>query len=51
MLFLYLSCLGAILCDINTIGFVSVYAWRVCDALVASCDVVQSYILAVVSVQ
>ena len=37
MLFRYLSCVGAIRCDINTIGFVSVYACRVCDALVASC--------------
>ena len=32
-----LSCLGEITRDINTIGFVSVYAFRVCDALVASC--------------
>ena len=37
MLFPYLSRLGAIICDINTIGYVSVYARRVCDALVASC--------------
>ena len=35
--FRYLSCLGAIIRDINTIGFVSVYACRVCDALFASC--------------
>ena len=33
-------CLGAIICDINTMGFVSVYASRVCDALVASCATV-----------
>ena len=33
----YLSCLGAVICDINTIEFVSVYACRVCDALVATC--------------
>ena len=31
------SCLGAIICHTNTIAFVSVYACRVCDALVASC--------------
>ena len=41
ILFCYLSRLGAIICDINTIGFVSVYACRVCAAfcaaLVASC--------------
>ena len=37
MLFRYLSCLGAIICYINTIGIVSVYACKVCDALVASC--------------
>ena len=30
MLFRYLSCLGAIICDVNTIGIVSVYAYRVC---------------------
>ena len=35
MLFRYLSCLGAIICHINT-GVVTVYACRVCDALVAS---------------
>ena len=35
MLFQYLSSLGAIMCHINT-GVVSVYACRVCDALVAS---------------
>ena len=35
MLFRYLARLGAIVCDITTIGFVSVYACRVCDALVA----------------
>ena len=29
MLFHYLSCMGAIVCAINTIGFVSVYARRV----------------------
>ena len=34
----YLSCLGAIICYINTIAFVSVYAFRFCDALVASCS-------------
>ena len=28
---------GAIIVYINTTGFVSVYAFRVCDALVASC--------------
>ena len=33
----YISCLGAIICYINTIGFVSVYACKVCDALVANC--------------
>ena len=38
ILFRYLSCLGAILRAINTIGFVSVYPCRICDALV---DVVQ----------
>ena len=37
MLFRYLSCLGAIICDITTIGFVSVYACRVYNALVVSC--------------
>ena len=42
MLFRYISCMGAILCDVNTIGFdlVYIYAWRVCDALVASCATV-----------
>ena len=40
MLFRYPSCLGVIICDINTIEFVSVYACRVCDALVASCATV-----------
>ena len=40
ILFRYLSCLGAIICDINTVGFVSVYACIVCDALVASCATV-----------
>ena len=34
--YLLITCLGAIICDINTIGFVSVYARRVCDALLAS---------------
>ena len=34
MLFGYLSYLGAIICYINIIGFVSVHACRVCDALV-----------------
>ena len=33
-------CLGAILCTIITIGCVSAYARRVCDALVASCATV-----------
>ena len=39
ILFRYESCLAAIICDINTIGLVSEYAYtcRVCDALVASC--------------
>ena len=37
ILFRHLSCLCAIICDINTIGFVSVYACSVCDTLVASC--------------
>ena len=36
-LFRYLSCLGAIIFNTNTIGFVSVCACRVCDAFVASC--------------
>ena len=39
-LFRYLSCLGAIICDVNTIGIVSLYACRVCDALV---EVVQLF--------
>ena len=26
MLFRYLSCLGTVICNINTVGFVSVYA-------------------------
>ena len=29
-----IMCLGTVICDVNTIGFVSVYACRVCDALV-----------------
>ena len=37
MLFRYLSCLSAIICYIMTIGFVSVCASKMCDALVASC--------------
>ena len=40
ILFRYLSCLGAIICDINTMGFASVYAYIVCDALVPSCATV-----------
>ena len=40
MLFCNLSCLGAIICDINRIGLGSVYACRVRDALVASCATV-----------
>ena len=32
---LSIICLGAIMCDITNIGFVSVYACRVCGALVA----------------
>ena len=40
-LFCYLSCLVvAIICDITTIGFVSVYECRICDAFV---DVVQPF--------
>ena len=31
------SCLGTIICYINTTGIVPVYACKVCDALVASC--------------
>ena len=43
ILFLYLSlCLGAIICDINTIIFMSTRACAVCDALVASCATVHS---------
>ena len=37
MLFHYLPCLSAIICDIIPKGFLSVYVRRVCDALVASC--------------
>ena len=37
MLFQNLSCLGTIICYINTIGIVPAYACNVCDALVASC--------------
>ena len=37
MFFRNLSCLGTILCYINTIGIVPVYACNVCDALVTSC--------------
>ena len=36
MLFRNLSCLGTIICYINTIGIVPAYACNVCDALVAS---------------
>ena len=36
MLFQYLSCLGTIICYINTIGIVPAYACNVCDVLVAS---------------
>ena len=35
MLFRNLSCLGTIICYINTIGIVPAYACNVCDALVA----------------
>ena len=38
-LFRYLSH-GTIICEINIIVFVSVYACRACDALVASCATV-----------
>ena len=38
ILFRYLSCAGALICDI--IEFVSVHACRVCDALIASCATV-----------
>ena len=37
MLFRNLSCLGTIICFINTVGIVPVYACNVCDALVAGC--------------
>ena len=37
VILLSIICLGAIICDINTIVYVSVYACRVCDALVGSC--------------
>ena len=37
MLFRTISCLGTIICYINTIGIVPVYSCKVCDALVASC--------------
>ena len=36
MLFHILSCLGTIICYINAIGIVPVYACKVCDALVTS---------------
>ena len=36
MLFRNLSCLGTIICYINSIGIVPAYACNVCDALVAS---------------
>ena len=36
-LFWNLSCLGTIICYINTIRIVPAYAFNVCDALVASC--------------
>ena len=36
MLLCNLSCLGTIVCCINTIGIVPAYACNVCDALVAS---------------
>ena len=38
MLFQYLSCLGTIICYVNTIGIVPAYyyACNVCDVLVAS---------------
>ena len=36
MLFRNLSCMGTIMCYINTIGIVPAYACNVCDALVAS---------------
>ena len=34
MLFRKMSCLGTIICYINTIGIVPAYAYNVCDALV-----------------
>ena len=37
MLFRNLSCLGTIICCINTRVIVLVYACKVCDDLVASC--------------
>ena len=37
ILFRNLSCLGTIICYIDTIGIVPVHAYKVCDALVASC--------------
>ena len=40
ILFRYLSCLGAIICDINAIFVAGVDACSVCDALVASCAIV-----------
>ena len=36
IIFRYISRPGAIICEINTIELVSVYACRVCDALVTS---------------
>ena len=36
VLFRNLSCLGTIICSINTIGIVPAYACTVCDAMVAS---------------
>ena len=41
ILFCYISCMGAMICDINNIGFVSVYTRTCCDALVASYATVQ----------
>ena len=37
MLFRNLSYMGAMICHIITIGFVSVYVCRVCDVVVSSC--------------
>ncbi len=37
MLFRTLSCLVTIICFINTTGIVPVHAFKVCDAVVASC--------------